>query len=85
MIMWWRWRPKNNRVQAQLEKDWKRNPEIEIVVCNSLEEQHKSPQRRKQNVQYLTNVFTGFLNFNKNCSRNPPLKKSYIYILYIFI
>lgn len=39
----------------------------------------------KKNVQYLTNVFTGFLNFNKNCSRNPPLKKSYIYILYICI
>lgn len=39
----------------------------------------------EKNVQYLTNVFTGFLNFNKNCSRNPPLKKSYIYILYICI
>lgn len=78
---------RKTRVQAQ-KRTGKRNPEDEIVICNSLEEQHKSPQRKKKkqkktNVQYLTNVFTGFLNFNKNCSRNPPLKKSYIYILYI--
>lgn len=45
------------RVQAQSEKAWKRNPEIEILICNSLEEQHKSPQRRGKKMCSISQMY----------------------------
>lgn len=76
-------------------KDWEINliysVERRDVVRNNLEEEHKSPQRKKKkkNVHKVSHkmYLQHFLISIKmsTCSRNSPLKKCYIYNLYICI